>query len=98
MYYRFLLFFCVLTTAGAVATERKAYKFGNMVHGEYCRIAYIEILKDNVLGPVAMALGEDSCGLGGAGNETVADAEAEALEKCKSATSGCRIIFSKGYD
>ena len=81
-----------------VPAARKRYKFGNMLHGEYCRNAYTQVSKADVSGPVAMALGEESCGLGGAGNETIAEAEAEALKRCKSATTGCRIIFSKGAD
>lgn len=79
-------------------SAREQYKFDDMLHGEYCSNAYIQVLKAGVSGPVAMALGVDSCGFGGDSNETVADAEAEALKRCRSATTGCRIIFSKGAD
>ena len=80
-----------------VPGERIGYEFSNMMFGEYCMTAYVELSKASVSGLAAMALGEESCGMSGAGNETVADAEAEALEKkCKSATIGCRIIFTTG--
>ncbi|MDH3581871.1 MAG: BA14K family protein [Hyphomicrobiales bacterium] len=80
-----------------VPGERIKYKFSAMMFGEYCKTAYVQLSKVSGSGPAAMALGEESCGISGAGNETVADAEAEALEKCKSATIGCRIIFTTGY-
>ena len=89
-----------LDTGPKVPGERIGYKFSKVMFGEYCETAFIQLLKASVSGPVAMALGEESCGIGGAGTETVTDAEAEAeaLEKCKSATTGCRIIFTKGAD
>ena len=79
-----------------VPGERIKYTFSAMMFGEYCRTAYVQLSEMSGSGPAAMALGEESCGISGAGNETVADAEAEALEKCKSATIGCRIIFTTG--
>jgi len=86
-----------LDAGSKVSGERIGYNFSNMMFGEYCEAAYVQLSKASGSGPAAMALGEESCGISGAGNETVADAEAEALEKCKSATIGCRIIFTTGY-
>lgn len=75
--------------------ERIGYKFSNMADGAYCRTAYLEMSKPSTLGPLAMALGAESCGLAGVGHKTAAAAEIAAMKKCETATAQCRIILSR---
>lgn len=79
--------------ASEYPNARIGYKFSNMRDGEYCKNSYVRLSRGKIAGPVAMALGKESCGISGKGNVTLAKAKAEALQKCKSATTKCRIIF-----
>lgn len=41
---------------------RIGYKFSNMRDGEYCKNGYVRLSRGKIVGPVAMALGKESCG------------------------------------
>lgn len=70
-----------------------AYKFSNMIDGEYCKMAYVRISRSETKQLVAFALGDESCGFSHEPSASLDAARAEAVAKCEKHTTNCRIIF-----